>query len=191
MADRHTRRRTGTHHPDRGQHSGPARTNKRLRHGVTVALVGACVALVPPASAAAANTAGHAAAHRATATAHHKTPRKAPSARKSPKAHAVATPREAKAVAREMVSARGWSTKQYKCLVKLWTRESHWRVTAKNSSTRAYGIPQALPGRKMRSAGTSWQTDAATQILWGLRYIDGRYGSPCRAWHHSQSTGWY
>jgi hypothetical protein len=63
-------------------------------------------------------------------------------------------------------------------------------VTAANPNG-AYGIPQALPGSKMGSAGPDWQTDATTQITWGLGYIKARYGSPCGAWAHSQATGWY
>ncbi|MFT4230846.1 MAG: lytic transglycosylase domain-containing protein [Microbacterium sp.] len=100
-------------------------------------------------------------------------------------------PGSAKATAYEMVKARGWDDDQYACLVALWNRESGWRVNAYNSSSGAYGIPQALPGSKMASAGSDWQTNAATQIKWGLGYIKGRYGSPCGAWAHSQSSGWY
>ena len=55
----------------------------------------------------------------------------------------------------------------------------------------AYGIPQALPGSRMASAGPDWQTNAATQIRWGLQYIKSTYGSPCAAWDHEQATGWY
>jgi hypothetical protein len=73
----------------------------------------------------------------------------------------------------------------------LWNKESGWRVNAYNSGSGAYGIPQALPGSKMASAGADWQTNAATQIKWGLGYIKGRYGTPCGAWGHSQSVGWY
>jgi hypothetical protein len=79
---------------------------------------------------------------------------------------------------------------QFNCLVSLWNRESHWNVTATNPNG-AYGIPQALPGNKMASAGPDWQTNATTQITWGLGYITGRYGTPCGAWAHSQATGWY
>ena len=64
-------------------------------------------------------------------------------------------------------------------------------MTAENPSSGAYGIPQALPGSQMASAGADWQTSAATQIKWGLTYIQGRYGSPCGAWAHEQSNGWY
>ena len=100
-------------------------------------------------------------------------------------------PGSAKAIAYEMVKARGWSDDEFACLVALWNRESGWRVNAYNKSSGAYGIPQALPGTKMASAGADWQTSATTQIKWGLGYIKGRYGTPCGAWAHSQRTGWY
>ena len=67
-------------------------------------------------------------------------------------------------------------------------RESGWNVYADNPSSSAYGIPQALPGSKMASAGADWATNPVTQIRWGLGYIQDRYGSPCGAWGHSQST---
>jgi hypothetical protein len=99
-------------------------------------------------------------------------------------------PGSAKAIASQLLSAKGWGNKQYNCLVSLWDRESGWNVYAANPSG-AYGIPQARPGNKMASAGPNWQSNAKTQILWGLSYIEGRYGTPCGAWAHSQSTGWY
>jgi hypothetical protein len=104
---------------------------------------------------------------------------------------AVAEPGSAKSIALGMVTARGWNTSQYNCLVSLWTKESSWNLRASNSSSGAYGIPQALPGSKMASAGSDWQTNAATQISWGLGYISGRYSTPCGAWTHSQAVGWY
>jgi hypothetical protein len=79
---------------------------------------------------------------------------------------------------------------QYACLDYLWTKESGWRVNAYNPSG-AYGIPQALPGSKMASVGADWQTNPATQITWGLQYIDSRYGSPCGAKAHSVLKNWY
>jgi len=103
----------------------------------------------------------------------------------------VADPGSAQAVAAEMVAARGWSGEQFDCLAALWNRESGWRVNAENTSSGAYGIPQALPGSKMASSGSDWATNPATQIDWGLGYISGRYGSPCGAWSHSESAGWY
>ncbi|MGO3796950.1 MAG: ubiquitin-like domain-containing protein [Pauljensenia sp.] len=96
-----------------------------------------------------------------------------------------------RAIAQSMVAARGWSDTEFQCLVSLWDRESGWNPYAANRSSGAYGIPQALPGSKMASAGADWQTNPATQITWGLGYIAGRYGTPCGAWAHSNSVGWY
>jgi hypothetical protein len=94
-------------------------------------------------------------------------------------------------IASAMLSSYGWGQDQFGCLVSLWNAESGWNVGASNPSSGAYGIPQALPGSKMASAGPDWQTNAATQIRWGLGYIQSLYGSPCGAWSHQQSTGWY
>ncbi len=69
--------------------------------------------------------------------------------------------------------------------------ESGWRVDADNPSSSAYGIPQALPGSKMASAGADWATNPVTQIRWGLGYIADRYGSPCSAWSFKNGNGWY
>ncbi|MDT0304818.1 aggregation-promoting factor C-terminal-like domain-containing protein [Streptomonospora wellingtoniae] len=96
-----------------------------------------------------------------------------------------------KAIAESMLADYGWSADQFSCLEPLWEKESGWDHTAQNPSSGAYGIPQALPGSKMASAGDDWQTNPATQIEWGLGYIDDRYGSPCEAWNHSQANGWY
>jgi hypothetical protein len=97
----------------------------------------------------------------------------------------------AQAIARAMLPDFGWSpSSQFGCLVNLWNKESHWNTHASNPSG-AYGIPQALPGSKMASAGPDWQNDPRTQIKWGMGYIKDRYSSPCDAWSHSESTGWY
>ncbi|MET0812416.1 MAG: lytic transglycosylase domain-containing protein [Microbacterium sp.] len=100
-------------------------------------------------------------------------------------------PGTAQAMAYEVVLARGWGDDQFGCLVALWNKESGWRVNAHNKSSGAYGIPQALPGSKMASIGADWETNPATQIIWGLNYISGRYGTPCGAWDKSQRSGWY
>jgi hypothetical protein len=102
----------------------------------------------------------------------------------------VTSPANAKKIAKTLVAKRGWSSHQYTCLVKLWNRESGWRVTAGHASG-AYGIPQALPGSKMKSAGHDWRKGATTQIKWGLKYIAKRYKTPCGALAHSHRTGWY
>jgi hypothetical protein len=106
-------------------------------------------------------------------------------------AAAVPDPGSAQAYAAGAVAARGWGTDQFNCLVSLWQKESGWRVNAMNKSSGAYGIPQSLPGSKMASAGSDWQTSAGTQIEWGLGYISARYGNPCGAWAHSVNVGWY
>lgn len=117
----------------------------------------------------------------------HSAPKPAPSAAALA---GVPSPGSAQAIALAILTAQGMGQDQYNCLVSLWMRESHWSVTAANPNG-AYGIPQALPGNKMASAGPGWQTNATTQITWGLGYITGRYSTPCGAWAHSQATGWY
>ncbi len=94
-------------------------------------------------------------------------------------------------VARSLLAEYGFGADQFSCLDSLYTRESGWNVSADNPSSSAYGIPQALPGEKMASAGADWATNPVTQIRWGLGYIQDVYGSPCGAWGHSQATGWY
>lgn len=100
-------------------------------------------------------------------------------------------PGSAQAIAYGIVASYGWPESEYDCLVSLWNKESGWRYNAYNASSGAYGIPQSLPGNKMASIAGDWETNPATQILWGLGYISGRYGTPCGAWGHSQSSGWY
>jgi hypothetical protein len=97
----------------------------------------------------------------------------------------------AQQIAMAMLGSYGWSSSQFSCLDSLWNQESGWNVYATNTTSGAYGIPQALPGSKMASAGADWQTDAATQIRWGLSYIKSLYGSPCGAWGHEEADGWY
>jgi hypothetical protein len=94
-------------------------------------------------------------------------------------------------IAGQMLVQYDWDSGQFSCLDALWTHESGWNVYARNPGSGAYGIPQALPGDKMASAGPDWPANATTQIRWGLTYIQGRYGSPCAAWAHEQAKGWY
>lgn len=96
-----------------------------------------------------------------------------------------------KAIASALLGEYGWSGSQFDCLDKLWTRESNWNPRADNPSSSAYGIPQALPGSKMGTVADDWETNPVTQIKWGLGYIQGRYGTPCSAWSHSERVGWY
>lgn len=96
-----------------------------------------------------------------------------------------------KEMAQSMLGDYGWGQDQFSCLDALWEKESGWDPSAENPSSGAYGIPQALPGSKMSSAGSDWKTNPATQIEWGLGYIDDRYESPCDAKSHSDSNGYY
>ena len=100
-------------------------------------------------------------------------------------------PGTAQSIAYNMMSSFGFDPKtQFGCLNNIYTRESGWRYNAENASG-AYGIPQALPGSKMASAGADWQTNPATQIKWGLGYIKSMYGTPCGAWAFWQAHGYY
>lgn len=102
-------------------------------------------------------------------------------------------PTGAQAYAASVLSSYGWGSDQMQCLISLWNMESGWRTDAYNSSSGAYGIPQALPGIKMQSAGSDWMTNYRTQINWGLSYISARYSTPCGAWQHEMSVTphWY
>ena len=94
-------------------------------------------------------------------------------------------------IGKRLAAEHGWTGEEWVCLNNLWTKESGWSTRSSNSSGSAWGIPQALPGSKMRSAGTDWRTNPATQIKWGIGYIDNRYGTACKAWAHWQSHNWY
>jgi hypothetical protein len=100
-------------------------------------------------------------------------------------------PNTAESIAYNMMAGFGFSPSLYfGCLLDLWNHESGWRYDAENPSG-AYGIPQALPGSKMASAGADWATNPATQIEWGLGYIKSIYGTPCGAWAFWQANGYY
>ena len=103
------------------------------------------------------------------------------------------TERYSKWYAKRLMAKRySWtSSAQFSCLVKLWEKESGWNHLARNRYSGAHGIPQALPGSKMSSAGPNWRTNPETQIKWGLGYIKGRYGTPCGAWNAFLRKGWY
>ncbi|MHB9859379.1 transglycosylase SLT domain-containing protein [Streptomyces sp. YIM S03343] len=90
------------------------------------------------------------------------------------------------AMARQMVASS-----QFQCFSNIVDHESSWNYHAVNASSGAYGLFQALPGSKMSSAGSDWQTNPATQIKWGLNYMNSRYGSPCQAWSFWQANHWY
>ena len=85
----------------------------------------------------------------------------------------------------------GWGSYQFSCLDSLWTKESHWNYRARNPRTGAHGIPQALPATRMDIISTDWRTNPITQIEWGLRYIDIRYETPCRALSKFKRSRYY
>ncbi|MGA5649548.1 transglycosylase SLT domain-containing protein [Streptomyces seoulensis] len=97
------------------------------------------------------------------------------------------SPSSAQSVAHKMIP----DSAQYKAFSKIVEHESGWNVSAQNSSSGAYGLVQALPASKMSSAGSDWKTNPATQIKWGLDYMNSRYGSPVQAWNFWQANGWY
>lgn len=139
----------------------------------------------------AAETAAAAAAAEAAAQAQREAEAAAAAAAAEAARAAANTPDGAKATARQLAADHGWGDDQFSCLESLWTKESDWDYQAYNPSSGATGIPQSLPGDKMASAGADWQTNATTQIRWGLDYIERAYGTPCAAWGHSQATDWY
>jgi hypothetical protein len=100
--------------------------------------------------------------------------------------------RTARQIAWRMLTRKHWSASyQYPYLRRLWDRESSWNIHAENPYSGAYGIPQAVPGAKMSSAGPDWENSARTQVRWGLDYIRDRYNSPRRAWLNEEAFGWY
>ena len=101
----------------------------------------------------------------------------------------VSDPKE---MARQILKNKfGYGSNQFECFNNIIMRESKWDINATNPSSGAYGIPQALPGSKMASEGSDWRTNPATQIIWGVKYMEDRYGSPCAAWSFKSAKGWY
>jgi hypothetical protein len=100
-------------------------------------------------------------------------------------------PEDPREIAQSMLADYGWDSTEYECLDQLWISESNWDHTAENPSSGAYGIPQSLPAEKMATAGADWATNPATQIEWGLGYIEDSYGTPCSAWEFKQANNWY
>lgn len=104
--------------------------------------------------------------------------------RKVPVRYDGKTPESARKLAQQMTASRGWNRgEQWRCLFRLWQKESGWRHNADNKHSSAYGIPQLL--------GLSESTPPARQIQRGLAYVVERYGSPCKAYDHQQRRGWY
>ncbi|MET8446313.1 transglycosylase SLT domain-containing protein [Streptomyces sp. NPDC005209] len=105
----------------------------------------------------------------------------------APAQAATTSTSSAQAIAHKMIP----DAAQYTAFSKIVEHESGWNISATNSSSGAYGLVQALPGSKMASAGSDWKTNPATQIKWGLDYMNSRYGSPADAWNFWQANGWY
>ena len=102
------------------------------------------------------------------------------------------TPLGAKKVAKSiLLNEYGFSEKEYKCLNRLWSKESNWNYKARNKNSGAHGIPQALPASKMNVVSTDWRTNPVTQIRWGLRYISIRYETPCKALAKHKRSNYY
>jgi len=98
----------------------------------------------------------------------------------------------AKPFAHTLYLRQGGNARQWRCLVKLWTMESNWRVAAVNKDGGARGIPQALPASKMAQFGRDYKYDYQTQIRWGLRYIKTHWNNnACNALAHEKRVGWY
>jgi hypothetical protein len=93
---------------------------------------------------------------------------------------------QVKAMAQQIVGSG-----QFSCFSNIVSRESGWNYTATNPSSGAYGLVQSNPGSKMASVASDWRTNPATQIKWGLNYMNSRYGSPCGAWQFWQSHNYY
>lgn len=105
---------------------------------------------------------------------------------------AARKPLGAKRIAKEMMATEyGWGEGQYKCLNRLWTKESNWNYQARNPRSGAHGIAQALPASKMEKVGTDWRTNPITQIQWGLLYVSERYDTPCAAWNKFRRSNFY
>lgn len=89
---------------------------------------------------------------------------------------------EPKTYAFVKMEAYGWGKTQFVCLKRLWGKESAWNYKADNPTSSAYGIAQML---KEKSKHPKPQIDN------GLRYIEHRYGEPCRAWKFWRVNRWY
>jgi hypothetical protein len=168
-----------------------SRTQAALRQRSLVLAAQLAAARRAAARSRAERLAAAAAAQRARQAAQQQAPQQAQPSQPSPPPSSAPPSGSPQQIAMGMLGSYGWPSSQFSCLDSLWNAESGWNVEASNPTSGAYGIPQALPGSKMASAGPDWQTDAATQIRWGLGYIQGTYGSPCGAWAHEQADGWY
>jgi hypothetical protein len=169
------------------------RTYHRISTPITLAFAAAVMALASTTTGNAARITGIGRPDPAPAAAITLTAIAAPRAAVAPAARQdQPPPRTPRHIAQAMLVHRfGWKAWQFKYLNRLWAIESGWNRYASNPYSGAYGIPQAVPGSKMSSAGPGWQWNARTQIRWGMRYIRDRYRTPYWAWRQQHAYGWY
>ena len=91
----------------------------------------------------------------------------------------------------DWMSRAGISPSDYGYVNYIVTRESHWNPLARNRSSGATGLCQALPGSKMASAGSDWATNPITQLRWCNGYAVGRYGSWAKAYQFWTANHWW
>ena len=91
----------------------------------------------------------------------------------------------------DWMAAVGISPSDYGYVNYIMERESHWNPLAKNRTSGATGICQALPGSKMASAGADWETNPITQLRWCNGYAIGRYGSWAKAYEFWTQHHWW
>jgi hypothetical protein len=174
----------------RGRHARPQSAEERTPQAKAKATPRATPKAAPKAAPRAKTIPKATAAPTAKATPRRAAPKKAAPAPRPARVSRPTTTTPAgspKTIARKLV---GNST-QFACFDKIIQRESSWNPRATNPSSGAYGLPQALPARKMASAGADWRTNPTTQIRWAISYMEDRYGSPCGAWRFWQSRHWY
>ena len=99
----------------------------------------------------------------------------------------ISTTVEAKAVSQTdllklYAHSRIINYEQFNCFNALITKESNWRVDAKNGSH--YGLGQ------MRNTKYG-NLDGFSMVDWSIRYITKRYGSMCNAWRFFKVNGYH
>jgi len=185
VSDAGTAEAPGTATADARQQAAAARlAGAADAHAREVAAADAERVAAEQAAAAAAAEAERVAAEEATAAA-------AEAERAAAAGSLGVDPDSNRGIAAAAIGGYGWGSTQFECLNVLWQRESNWDHLAENPSSGAYGIPQSLPARKMASVGSDYRTNPATQITWGLDYIEDSYGTPCNAWAFWQNNNWY
>lgn len=99
------------------------------------------------------------------------------------------TPEYARWYAAGRLADFGWKQSEMDCLVPMWTGESHWDY--REVTGRYIGIPQTTIGvvEGFGVSAAEYRSSAEAQVDVGLRYIDERYGSPCRAWAFWKAQG--